>query len=103
MIRSACFALLVALCQPATSAELQWSPVPARAMYCEPVAKLEAYLALRYRERLAILGEERGRGQYRLYYSDHAGTWTMVWADKNGMACVRLFGKHRPALFGFRA
>ena len=83
-------------------AAMDWNYIPPENRYCNTIEVLEAKLAVRHHERLIIKGAERARGQYRLYYSNRTGSWTMVWVDLDGAACVRLIGKHRPEFFGDR-
>ncbi|MGI9486477.1 MAG: hypothetical protein ACR2RF_11480 [Geminicoccaceae bacterium] len=79
---------------------IEWHPIPPAAQYCDTVENLEAKLSSRHGERLIVMGTERSKGQYRLYYSERSGSWTMAWVDMDGRACVRLIGRHRVALFG---
>ena len=85
---------------PCSAAELSWSAIPPSVMHCDQLSRLESDLAFKHHERLAVLGTKRGKGQYRLYYSDRSGSWTMAWVDLNGRACVHLLGQHRPGFFG---
>lgn len=95
--------LMLGWVTPCGAGDMTWTPIPPAAQYCDTVERLETKLAARHRERLVVTGTKRGRGQYRLYYSDHSGSWTMAWVDLDGIACVHLIGRHRSALYGIRS